>query len=297
MAFGVSWNKSEIGKHLLSLAVSLVIHAGFLVILIFHFASVKIIDFKPQVTNVIIAPPPPGGLLLPRVGSMPNGLPPVESDFLDFLPQRVRPARPPAEIPSAGPLEAGPPVDEKFTRGFRLDRKSGEKPGQASGDRLRLPIPDRRAGPVGGVGGYVSPRRNVDLQRYLSSDSYVGLGSGLHGYAGGRSGKASLRGRASASSAVRNYDLSPWAKDVTAIIQNRWAITQIQSRSINQSVEIAVVILKTGEVSSAMIVEPSDDRSFDQSALEAIEGSSPLPALPGNFPATSLEISFVFTRQ
>lgn len=294
MSFYVFRDKSEIGKHLLSLAVSLVVHAALLLVLAYHFASVKILDFKPKVTSVIIAPPPPAGLRLPQVGRLPNGLPPVEPDFLDSIPQRVRPARPPAEVPYAGLPEAGPPVDERFTRGFRLDQRPSEKPGTISGDRLRLPIPERRAG---GIGGYVSPRRNVDVQRYLYSDAYGGLGSGLHGYSGGLSGRAAPRGRASASAAVRNYDLSPWAKDVAAIIQNRWAVPQVQSRSLNLSVEIAVVILKTGEVSSAMILEPSDDRSFDQAALEAIEGSSPLPALPSDFPAASLEISFVFTRK
>jgi TonB family protein len=62
-------------------------------------------------------------------------------------------------------------------------------------------------------------------------------------------------------------------------------------------VEIAVVILKNGEISSAAITGPSDDKSFDEIALEAVETSSPLPQLPADFPAASLEISFVFSIQ
>lgn len=58
-----------------------------------------------------------------------------------------------------------------------------------------------------------------------------------------------------------------------------------------------MVVLKSGSLSAVMIVAPSDDRLFDQSAQDAIEESLRLPPLPDDFPEPSLEISFVFSRQ
>jgi TonB family protein len=137
----------------------------------------------------------------------------------------------------------------------------------------------------------------VEVERYLYSDAYGGLGSGLTGYGGFKPRRSGLRGGAYASAAVRGYDLSPWANSVAAVIQGRWAVPHLLTQTWSKTVEITVVILKNGRLFSAIISEPSDDRSFDRSALEAVEDSSPLPALPVDFPEASLEVSLVFSRQ
>jgi TonB family protein len=294
MRCGIFRDRSEAGKHLLSLAVSLIIHAAVLGFLIVNFASVRLINMKTQVTNVILAPPLPGGLQLPKVGSMPSDLPPVEENYLDFLPVR---RRPPIPAQPFGEPEPGPPAGAELAQGFRLDQAPPSKPDLPSGDRLRLPIPERRPGGTGGAFRTIAPRENVDLQTYLYSDSYGGLGSGLTGYAGVKPRRSGLRGGAYASAAVKGYDLSPWANGVAGLIQNKWAAPGTLLSDLNKTVEITVVILKNGRIFSAIIAEPSDDKNFDQSALEAVEESSPLPALPVDFPEASLEVSFVFTRQ
>ena len=96
---------------------------------------------------------------------------------------------------------------------------------------------------------------------------------------------------------VKNFDLSPWARTVIDLIQKNWSIPPAQMVRTEDTVEIAVVILKNGQIFSAAIVRHSDNRTFDQAALEAVEGSAPLPPLPGGFPAASVEISFVFAQQ
>jgi TonB family protein len=288
-------DRSEAAKHLFSLAVSLVVHVALLGFLIVHFAAVKLITFdKARVTDVILAPPLPPGLILPKVGSMPSDLPPIEPDYLDSIPVR---RRPPSPEPSTAGTEATPAAGSELAQGFRLDQAPPPKTAAPSGDNLRLPIPNRRPGAAVGTFLATGPRENVAFQTYLYSDSYGGLGAGLSGYAGIRPRRSGLRGGAYASAAVKGYDLTPWANRVAALIQNKWAAPGTWHKERNKSVEITVVILKNGRIFSALIAEPSDDKTFDQSAMEAVEESGPLPSLPADFPEASLEVSLVFTRQ
>src|SRR4030042_4224214 len=79
-------DRPEILNHGLSLLVSVLVHAGVLYLLAAHFVSVKIIEFKEQVTPVVIVPPPP--LELPRKARDPANLPAVIEGFPEFLPSR-----------------------------------------------------------------------------------------------------------------------------------------------------------------------------------------------------------------
>jgi TonB family protein len=291
-------NKSDLLKHVFSLAVSLAVHAAVIYVLAVHFVSVKIIDFGPRVTNVVIAPPPSGMLRLPGVGGLPGNLPVVDPDFQDFIPRRARAPQAPASIPEEE-AEFFPrqPVDARLTSGFRLDQSAPEKSGPASGARLRLPIAERKGGVTGGVTGYIPPRRAGDLRRYLYSGQ-AGSGGASRGIssAGGLRGTGP-RGRPPVSPSVRASDLSPWARTVVELIQKKWVVPPAAVPKAVETVEISVVVLKTGALSAIVIVAPSDDRLFDQSARDAIEESLPFPPLPADFPEPSLGLFFVFSRQ
>jgi len=297
MTFGLFEDGREARKHLFSLAVSLVAHVAIIALLFVYFGSVKIINLNPNIATVLLAPPPPMGLQLPNVGPMPAGLPPVDDDYLDSIPVRRRPLPPPVEFVGQGGEGTGPPVEPRFTQGFRLEPPPERAPDVPSADSLRLPIPARSREPGGGAGSYDSPARPMDIERYLYSDAYGGLGSGLSGYSGYKPRRSGRRGGSFASPSVRSFDLAPWAASVTAAVQNNWNVPSLLSQTWGKTVEITAVILKNGRLFSAIVSEPSDDRSFDRAALEAVEESSPLPALPLAFPESSLEISFVFSRQ
>ncbi len=290
-------NKIDLGKHALSLALSLAIHAVILYFLVVHFATVRIIDIPEQVTNVIIAPPPPG-LQLPGGPGLTSNLPPVDPDFSDFIPRSARRALEPIVIPeeAAPVVSSSRPVDSKFTFGFRLDPPRPEE-STAAEDRLRLTIPERRVGVVGGVGGWVSQGKKADFKKYLYPGA-SGSGGAAGTYAsGGRPARSSLRGRTTIAPSVKSFDLSGWAQNVVELVQKNWVVPMTQTARNEESVEISVVILKSGEISALMVVEPSEDRLFDQAAREAIEASLPFPPLPEDFPAASLGISFVFAKQ
>jgi TonB family protein len=293
-------SKPDLLKHAVSLLASLAINAVLLYFMATHFVSVKIIDFKEQVTNIIIAPRP--RLVAPKIeGTLPE-LPQRESDLLEFLPTR-RPGPRLTEEAIKGTTAAeeasgsspGLPLNPKFTSGFRLDK---QPKGQAaiSSDRLRLTVPERKPGTSESRAGFIPSGKAGDLRKYIYTSRSGGLGASIGIGAGRR-----LRGTPSRSRAVPpsvlKIDLSPWARTVVELIQKNWAVPAGQQSESEASVEIAVVILKNGAVTFIDVVAPSDDHEFDLAARDAIEMSSPLPQLPNDFPADSLEISLVFFKQ
>jgi TonB family protein len=295
---GILKDKSDVFKHVFSLAASLAVHAAVIYVLAVHFVSVKIIDFGPRVTGVVIAPPPSGMLRLPGVGGLPGNLPAVDPDFQEFIPRRARaPQAPASTFEEEAEFYSRQPVDPRLTSGFRLDQRAPAKSGQASGASLRLPIAERRGEASGGVTGYIPPRRAGDLRRYLySGRGGSGGASGGIPSAGGL-GRTGYRGRPQVSSSVKSYDLSRWARTVVELVQKKWEVPPAAAPKADETVEISVVILKSGALSAVVIVAPSDDRLFNQSAQDAIEESLPFPPLPEDFPEPSLELFFVFSRQ
>jgi colicin import membrane protein len=61
------------------------------------------------------------------------------------------------------------------------------------------------------------------------------------------------------------------------------------------SVNLAVRILRSGQVRDLTIAVPSGDRILDDSALRAVRHSAPLPPLPPLFKAETLYIELRFT--
>ncbi len=293
--------RPEFLTHGLSLLVSLLIHTAALYFLVTHFVSVRIIDFENPVTPVVIVPPPP--LQLPETARNPANLPEVIEGFPEFLPSRTLPPR--TALPSPPVTffeEPGTPsrvesFEPKFTTGFRLDRTPPEKSGLTSGDRLRLPIQERMKGSVDDLTRPITPPKDVDWRKYLS----VGAG-GSPGYLSGPSSRrsrvrSSLRSGSTVSADIRKYNLSPWASKVVTLIQKNWELPPTRPANPDSAVEIVVVLQKSGQISGLEVVVSSDDQSFNQAARFAVELSSPFPPLPEDFPAASLEISFVFSVQ
>lgn len=293
-------NKCDLLKHALSLFASLAIHAVLLYLMAAHFVSVKIIDFKEQVTDIIIAPRP--SLEAPKIeGPLPE-LPQRESDLLEFLPTRRRSPRLAEEAlksmtAAEGASGSSPvlPLDPKFTSGFRLDKQPEGQAGILS-DRLRLTVPERKPGTSESQAGVISGRKAGDLRKYVYTGPSGSPGVFIGIAAGRRPRSTPSRSRAVPPSVLK-INLSPWARTVVELIQKNWAVPAVQRLAPEASVEIAVVILKSGAVTLIEIVSPSEDREFDLAAREAIEISSPLPQLPDDFPADSLEISLVFFKQ
>lgn len=290
--------KPDLFKHALSFLTSLIIHALILYLLAAHFVSVKIIDFKERVTDIIIAPRPK--LEAPKIeGPLPE-LPSSEADLLFGIPTRRRPLQSLVQIEGTGeiPTESGGEaaafagVEPKFTEGFRLDSQT-EAQALASPNRLRLTISERQPLPGQTQPAFSSRPKAGDLRQYVHPGlaSFSGIG-----------GTAKLpRGTPSqvrlVSPAVLRIDLSPWARAAVEAIHKNWHIPVSLTSGQGVAVEVAIVVLQSGAITSVEIITASEDSEFNQAAREAIETSSPLPELPANFPASSLEVTLIFTRQ
>jgi TonB family protein len=292
-------NRPGILNHGFSLLVSILVHAGVLYLLAAHFVSVRILEFKEQVTPVVIVPPPP--LELPRRAQDPANLPPVVEGFPDFLSSRTLPREAGVQTQYIPALEEPPEraaieaFEPKFSEGFRLDQAPPGKPGIASADRLRLPLTDRKKGTADALARTPARSKDVDWRKYLSSNPAGGRFSYHGSSVGGKRVRGDLRGRMTTSASVKRYNLSPWASKVVEVIQKNWDIPPTRPANPDAAVEIVIVIQKSGQLSSMEVIASSEDRSFDQAARFAVELSAPLPPLPDDFPAASLEIAFVFS--
>ena len=291
--------RPEILNHGLALLVSLLVHAAILYLLVAHLGSVKIMEFKEQVTPVVIVPPP--RLELPGKARNPANLPAVVEGFPEFLPRRTLPREAtgqPQEFPvleEPKEAEAIEALEPKFSAGFELDRTPPQKPGIASADRLRLPIQDRQKRATEGLGRTAGPPKSVDWRKYLSADAAGGSWPAYSGPAGGRRVRGALLGRTTTSPSVKRYNLAPWASKAVEVIQKNWEIPPTRPAIADSAVEIVIVLQKNGQVSSTEVVASSNDPAFDRSARFAVELSSPLPPLPDDFPAASLEIALLFS--
>jgi TonB family protein len=94
---------------------------------------------------------------------------------------------------------------------------------------------------------------------------------------------------------IENYDLTPWAKRALLSIEKNWLIPIATEQSVDQPVEITIVIEKNGKISSIKVKQSSNSDTFDQAAVNALRLSSPLPNLPQDFPNKNLEARFMFT--
>jgi TonB family protein len=137
------------------------------------------------------------------------------------------------------------------------------------------------------------PRKAINLSQYLYSE-VSNLRSKRRGASSGKYGTSYPFQAGSASFNIKNFDLTPWAGEVLNRIQKNWTIPASEKEIVKSQVGISVMIEKNGELSSAEIVLSSKFESLDQAALEALNLSAPLPKLPDDFPAKSLEAYFLF---
>jgi protein TonB len=93
---------------------------------------------------------------------------------------------------------------------------------------------------------------------------------------------------------LREYDISPWVKEVVDKIRNTWTLPPIDTSIAMGEVKILIIVGKTGNLIAMDIVKSSDFPVFDQTTTAAIRSSAPFPPLPDDFPSERLEAYLVF---
>mgnify|MGYP001080623518 CR=1 FL=1 len=182
-------------------------------------------------------------------------------------------------------------VTPQFSSRFSLELQPGVKSNLPEGHKLDLTPPSKSRGKLYYPLESGRSTKSPNLMNYLYS-SY----SRVHSASGyplrPKSGRSTQRRGISFN--IEKYDLTPWAEKVVNQIQKNWTVSPGQRTNVKGEIEISVLVEKNGELSDITIVSSSNDPLLDQSALQALEASSPFPALPVDFPAKNLEIYFVF---
>jgi len=147
-------------------------------------------------------------------------------------------------------------------------------------------------------------RPDINLSKYIRPDPLrpqTGIPEG-----GVRGAAAAARGGAVAAVAatpaggvnvpdnIRRYDFSPWANEVVGRIQMAWSLLPYGGGTWNGEVGVLVMVSKAGELLSAEIKVSSNVDLLDRVALAALRSAAPLPALPEDFPNSSLEMYLLF---
>ena len=201
------------------------------------------------------------------------------------------PAGPPGGRPGgeAGPPSPGSPSSGAPAAGFSLTYPLGSqlkltKPGDTPIDEILRPE-------------HYRTRTDINFATYLRPDPAAKapsgrIGTGRGGAGGGGPGSPG-RG-AIVTMDVARYDLAGWASGVLARIQKNWTLESPEDSGYRVEVRIAVMMARNGDLLAVEIEAPSNVEALDRAAARALRASGPFPALPADFPKSSLDMIFVF---
>ena len=282
------------------------IHTIFIILTLTFITPIRVYIYEEKIADVIIVPPEK--LLIPEIDEYPSSI----SDFSKSLPGEGTEEKP-RFLEEEGKIQVD--IDQSvtgieehledrtdkithhpgLTSGFSLDipSRSRSKPGLLSDDKLVLVLGSEKKENIMKEISKAYEKKDLDFLRYVYSD-YSNFTSSKRTSSSQSSGRRTSLRRGSASFKVKDYDISPWAKIVVDRIQKNWILSPAQKTSAKGEVEILVIIEKSGELSSVEIIKSSEIQLLDQTALNALNMSSPFPKLPDDFPNKNLEAYFVF---
>ena len=297
----------ELKRKGLCFLCSVVIHAIFITLCLIFIIPIRVFVYEKKIADVIIVPPEK--LFIPEIDKYPSGV----SDFRESFPgtgPEERSQFPQEKGKIQVDIEQGVTEIEEnlegrtdkiaphpgLTSGFSLDipSRSKSKSDLLSDDKLFLPLSSDKKENILKEISKSYEKKDLDFLKYMYSD-YSNITSSKRTPSSRSSGRRTSIRRGSTSFKVKDYDISPWAKIVVDRIQKNWVLSPLQKTSTKGEVEIFVIIEKSGELSSVEIIESSEIQLLDQTALNALNMSSPFPKLPDDFPNKSLEAYFVFS--
>jgi len=203
------------------------------------------------------------------------------------------PPGPPGGRPTgeAGPPSGVAPPTGTPTGGFTLTYPLGSqlkltKPGETSIDEILRPERYRS-------------RTDINFSTYLRPDPTAKAPSGRfptgRGGGGGGGGTGGRRGPgASVTLGVARYDFAGWGSAVLAKIQKTWTLESPEDAGYRVEVRVAVMMSRNGDLLAVDLETSSNVEALDRAALHAVRAAGPFPALPADFPKSSLDMVLVF---
>jgi TonB family protein len=150
-------------------------------------------------------------------------------------------------------------------------------------------------------GDYQVPENRSDEKRLSQSlknlDQFIGSGPAATSQGGEGSGDGDVPSGDPGSGVffdTQGFDLGPWANRVVAIVRSNWIVPVAAQLGVKGVVSVAFKVERSGRIIDIRVIAPSGTPSFDQAAANALKTSSPLPALPGDFPRPVLPGVFRF---
>ena len=132
------------------------------------------------------------------------------------------------------------------------------------------------------------------LDRYIEKGQQSGGGGG-GGQAGGDGGNLPTGDPGSGVFFdTQGYDLGPWVNRVVEIVRSNWLIPVAAELGMKGIVSVSFKVARDGTIRDLKMISSSTVPSFDQAAVRALQSSSPLPALPADFPRDLLPGIFRF---
>lgn len=200
-------------------------------------------------------------------------------------PSPGRPPSPPGGAP-APPQRSG---DRSPGRGSEA---KGESPMEGTrAGRLALPAPGGPSGgaPRGSSPGLPPQPPGEGVQGQLRQMYMGAMQGGFH------NPNASRLNTGAVSFDTAGWDLGPYARQVQERVQTNWRVPEAQEVLRQKGwVAIHFDVQKDGRVINLAILRSSGIPSYDQSALNALKSSDPLPPLPSEVTLPQISGTFRF---
>lgn len=194
----------------------------------------------------------------------------------------------------------GPPVPPKGDSRRSAENPSAAKPRSGGEPQALPPIQQPPMQQQPGPGDYQLPRDSGKEKRLADSlqnlDQFIGAkdGSSSQGSGAGEGDLPSGDPGSGVFFDTQGFDLGPWANRVVAIVRSNWIVPVAAQLGVKGVVGVAFKVERSGRIIDIRVITPSGTPSFDQAAANALKTSSPLPALPGDFPRPVLPGVFRF---
>lgn len=193
-----------------------------------------------------------------------------------------------------------PLVSPKVRSADPVDRQETNLPSSV----FRIVLPEKfRKNPSEGNNLDLTSRNHLLFPKYdytakkrteysLDLNKYLAVASGR-----GKTGRfrPAVKALSQANGAAEDSgEFVSWAKTIVDKIQKNWALSSENQEVEADSVQIMLVVEKSGKMRSAEVLESSLNEAFGRSALAAVRMSLPFPELPKAFSEAGLEVVLVF---
>jgi colicin import membrane protein len=218
--------------------------------------------------------------------SAPEAAPPVKENKQEPKPE------PKTEKPKA--IEKEPSAREKVALSELKKEATKKEPTKKEPAKETKSEPSREDGALDRVRESLIQSALDRVKSRSETAQKASKGEAISSGAGEGEGAAALGPGGRGGGVVRGMEFIIYQNRMFSSIKENWAWVGPKS---NLKVVVHFGIKDNGEITDLKIVQPSGDRSYDESVLRAVKKSSPLPPPPENFRKDFSDVEIAFRPQ